>query len=330
MPLNLRTIKEVSRRDILFSVARLPRASRLLLGSSDFKIHDLDVLRANPQSQELVGHTSYVTSVRLAGQTLISGSYDGKLIWWDFEQRRPIRTIDSAHRRWIRGLAVSPDGAILASVADDMVCRLWNIADGTKIRDLQGHQERTPSHFTSMLYTCVFSADGRHLATGDRIGHVVIWETATGRQVGAIDAPLLYTWDGVQRNRSIGGVRALAFSPDGRQLAVGGVGQIGNVDALQGPTRVEIFDWARNQRIGEFTGPNGIINHVQFHPQNDWLLAIGGGSSGIAMFYHVGRRSMLHQGNAPMHVHDATFNEDFTTLYAAGHNKIVVMEVRNT
>ncbi len=28
-----------------------------------------------------------------------------------------------------------------------------------------------------------------------------------------------------------------------------------------------------------------------------------------------------------MHVHDLAFNEDQTTLYAVGHNKIVVLEM---
>ena len=330
MPLTIRTVKEINRRDILFSVARLPRSSRLFLGSSDFKVHDLDVSPNNPQSRELVGHTSYVTGVRLAGQSLISGSYDGKLIWWDLENRRATRTIESAHRRWIRGLAVSPDGTKLASVADDMVCRLWNTTTGVKLHDLAGHAERTPNHFRSMLYVCVFSADGRHLATGDRVGHVKIWDVGTGRQVGSVEAPILYTWDGVQRIRSIGGVRALAFSPDGRQLAVGGVGRIGNVDSVAGPSRVEVFDWARSQRLCEFTGPQGIVNRLQFHPQNDWLFAAGGGSNGFFMFYHTARRAMIQQGNLPMHVHDVTFNEDSSTFYAAGHNKVVVAEIRNS
>jgi WD40 repeat protein len=325
--MNLRNVKELGRRDILFSVARMPRTGRLFVGSSDFKVHELDVSQNNPQASDFVGHTSYVTCVRLAGNSLISGSYDGKLIWWNREERRPSRTID-AHARYIRALAVSPDGTKVASVADDMVCRLWNPATGERLRELRGHQERTPQNFASMLYNCVFSADGRYLATGDRIGHVVIWEVSTGRPAGAVDAPLLYTWDGTQRIRSIGGARGLAFSPDGRQLAVGGVGQIGNVDALQGPSRVEVFDWQQGRRLLEFTGAQGIINRLEFHPRGDWLCAVGGGSNGIIMLYHTGRRAMLHQGNLPMHVHDLAFNEDHTTFYAVGHQKIVVTEIR--
>ena len=88
---------------------------------------------------------------------------------------------------------------------------------------------------------------------------MVVWDAATGRQLAAVEAPTLYTWDGVQRNRSIGGVRALAFSPDGAHLAVGGVGQINNVDSIAGPSRVEVFDWQQRQRVLEFTGTSRAV-----------------------------------------------------------------------
>ena len=53
-----------------------------------------------------------------------------------------------------------------------------------------------------------------------------------------------------------------------------------------------------------------------------------GGGNGLVMFYDPGRRTMIHQGNVPMFVHDVAFNEDHTTLYAVGHQRIAVMELR--
>jgi WD40 repeat protein len=326
-PRNLRSVRNIQRRDILLSAARVPNSGRLLVASSQNKVFEIDASQDNAQPIEHADHGRYVTAVRLAGDTVISGGYDGRLIFWDLQNRREIRTID-AHTRQVRHLAVSPDGSKLASVGDDMVCRLWNIADGRMLHELRGHEERTPQHFVSMLYVCAFSSDGRHLATGDRVGHVVIWDVAAARQITAVEAPELYTWDGRQRIRSIGGVRSLAFSADGTQLAVGGVGQIGNVDALQGPSRVEVFDWNRGERLYFFTGPNGIVNKLVWHPQNEWLCGLGGGGNGLALFYHPTDRAMIHQGNLPMHTHDAAFSEDFTTLYAVGHERIAVQELR--
>jgi WD40 repeat protein len=319
-------VREVGRQEVLFSLARVPNSDRIVVASSTGKVIELGIAANAAPPQDLAEHGRYVTSVRIAAGCAISGGYDGRLIWWNLAERRVARTLD-AHRRWIRQLAVSPDGRRLASVADDMVCRIWDTANGEMLHELRGHAEQTPQHFSSMLYACVYSADGRRLATGDRVGHVVVWDATNGRQLGAVDAPVLYTWDGTQRIRSIGGVRGLAFSPDGNQLAVGGVGQIGNVDALQGPSRVEIFDWQRGQRVGEFTGAQGIVNRLVYHPQGHWLCAIGGGSNGLVMFYDTAQRRMLHQGNVPMHVHDISFNKYHASFYAVGHNKVVHMEL---
>ncbi len=327
-PRNLRSVREIARRDILFAMARVPASDTLLVASSDGKVHELNAGENNPTSRTLADHGRYVTSVRLVGNVSVSGGYDGRLIWWDRDQESALRAI-AAHGRCVRHIAVSPDQTRLASVGDDMIARTWDSATGASQHEMPGHALRTPTGFAMMLYVCVFSPDGRYLATGDRIGHVIVWEAATGRQVAAIDAPLLYTWDGTQRIRSIGGVRALAFSPDGTRLAVGGVGQINNVDALSGPARVEIFNWAKGERVAEFTGANGIVNHLVYHPDGNWLCAIGGGANGLIMFFDTANRTMIHQANLPMHAHDVAFNEDQTCLYAVGHNKIVIMDLHD-
>jgi WD40 repeat protein len=325
-PRNLRTVREIARRDILFSVARVPNSARLIVASNDNKVYELDASQANPTARQLADHGRYVTAVRLAGNTVISGGYDNRLIWWDLQNNRSIRTVD-AHTRQIRQLALSPDATKIASVADDMKCKLWNVENGERIRELSGHEERTPTGFGSMLYCCAFSNDGTKLATGDRVGRVVIWNVANGERLSTLEVPSLYTWDGTQRIRSIGGIRSLAFSPDGAQIAVGGVGQIGNVDGLGGPSRVEIHNWSHRERVHDFQGnQQGLVNKLVWH--NDWLCGIGGGGNGFIFFHNPANRTMIHQMNLPMHAHDAVFSEDYTTLYHVGHQKIVVQEMR--
>ena len=78
---------------------------------------------------------------------------------------------------------------------------------------------------------CLFS--GWHSpATADRIGEILLWELPSGKLLQKMSAPAMYTWDEVQRLRSIGGIRSLAFSTDQQTLAVGGMGHVQNVDGL--------------------------------------------------------------------------------------------------
>jgi WD40 repeat protein len=176
----MKAVKDISIPGTAFALTRVPSGQRLLFGSSDGKVYDLDLSASKPEPKPLGEHQSYVTGLALAGKTAVSGGYDGRLIWWDIDARKQIHAVD-AHARPIRKVAVSPDGNTLASVADDMVCRLWNAPDGKPLRELRGHQERTPQHFPSMLFVCTFSPDGRFLATADKVGHIVVWETASGK-----------------------------------------------------------------------------------------------------------------------------------------------------
>jgi len=328
-PNKLKVVKEIGRRDVLFSVAREPGSSRLLLGSSDFKVYDIDVSAEQPEAKEMSGHESYVSGVALAGDTIVSGSWDGKLIWWKADSHEKLRTVD-AHDRWIRNLAASPDGKLVASVADDMVCRLWDVASGEKRKELRGHEAETPHHYPSMLYAVAFAPDGKHLATGDRVGHVVVWDIESGKQVATLETPVMYTWDPRARRHSIGGIRSLAFSPDSKQLAVGGMGQVGNIDHLGGLACVEVFDWQQSEQTHEFPGDKfkGLVEHLAFHPQGEWLLAAGGDHGGFTKFFDLEKKSVITQDKAPMHVHSVAMNEQGDTLYAAGHHKLVVWELK--
>src|SRR5262245_45974098 len=325
----LKAAQTHNRRDILFCIARVPNSGRAFVGASDFKVYETDLATAKLDFKELGGHTSYVTGAALAGKILVTGGYEGRLLFWDTDKRTQVRAVD-AHAKWIRRVIGTPDGKAVVSVADDMVCRVWDAATGKMIRELRGHEERTPHHFPSMLYAVAVSADGKHLATGDKVGHVVVWELATGKQLATVEAPVMYTWDPVQRIHSIGGIRSLAFSPDGALLAVGGMGKVGNIDHLEGKTRVEVFDWQKGQRTHEFPGDrfNGLVNRLAFHPGSDWLLGAGGAGEGFLLFFDLKAKKVLRQEKAPMHIHDAVLNEAHDTIYAVGHQRVVVFEMK--
>lgn len=323
-PAKLKVAKQIDHAGIFFGLARVPGTSRVFVGSSDARLYDVDFAAEKPEWKELAGHESYISGVTLAGSSVVSGAYDGKLIWWDRDAGSIDRVVD-AHGKWIRAVSASRDGRLIASVADDMLCKVWNAATGELVHALAGHQLLTPSHYPSMLFAAEFSPDGRYLATADKVGHVVVWDVADGKSVTTLEAPLMYTWDAKQRRHSIGGIRSLVFSPDGKLLALGGTGQINNVDHLEAACRVEIFDWQAGKRLVEQPGDKhkGLVERMEFSPAGDWLVAAGGANDGFVMFVNVSDGKILHQDKAPMHIYDFEVLDSGESLIACGHGKLV-------
>jgi len=327
-PETLKQVKDYSRPATVFGIAVVPKSEKAYLASQDFKVYEADLAAAKFEPKDLYAHGSYVTGVALAGTTLVSGSYDGKLMWWDTAAGKAIRTTD-AHAKWIRKVIASPDGKLVASIADDMVCKLWDAATGKLVKELRGHKEKTPQGFGSMLYAVTFSHDGKRLATADKVAHAIVWDVESGKEVGACDAPIMYTWDQVQRLHSIGGARALAFSPDGKELAVGGTGKIGNIDHLEAKARIETFDWATGKRTGEFPGDKhqGIVNRLAWSADGAWILGVGGAGEGFLTFLDGKTKKPLKQEKAPMHVHEFALSADEKSLVCVGHNRVVTYKL---
>ncbi|HVX11235.1 MAG TPA: hypothetical protein VHC22_08655 [Pirellulales bacterium] len=329
-PTKLKVVRQIDHAGIFFALARQPGSRRAFVGCSDAKLYCVDLAAEKPQWQELTGHESYVSGVAAAGPFIVSGAWDGKLIWWDAETCQIIRKVD-AHDKWVRGVTASRDGLLIASVSDDMLCKLWNAQTGELVHVLAGHEQLTPHHYPSMLFACSFSADGAWLATADKVGHVVVWEVAAGKQLASIETPLMYTWDPKQRRHSIGGVRSLAFSSDGKLLAIGGTGQINNVDHLEALARIEVFDWRENKRLIEHADKHkGLAERLEFSPGGEWLVAAGGDHEGLVKFLAVPGGQILHQEKAPMHVHDFELEPNADGLLACGHGKLVEFEFKAT
>lgn len=327
-PESLKLAKELGRQDILLSLARVPNSSQLYVGSSDGKVYSVDPLAEKPEFKALPGeHAGFVTGVALAGDLLVSGAYDGKLIWRKRETGEVVRTVD-AHAKWIRKVVASPDGKFIASVGDDMICRVWKADSGERVHELRGHDQRTPNNFPSMLYTCAISADSRLLATADRVGRLCVWDLSGGAKLKELQAPGLYTWDPKQRIHSIGGVRSLAFSPDGKTLLAGGIGHIGNIDHLDGPSRVEAFHWEAGEKVHEFLGDaKGLVEQLAYEPEGRWFVGVGGDNGGLVQFYDLAAKKQLRSDKAPMHIHSAVLSEDGGRLFACGHGKVAVWDI---
>ncbi|GHF77774.1 hypothetical protein GCM10018790_64870 [Kitasatospora xanthocidica] len=112
-----------------------------------------------------------VTSLALAGTTLILGDQDGRLHLWDVgdptrpRSRGPAVT---AHAVKVTSLALEPQGKTLATSGEDHTVRLWDISDISHPRPLGTPLTGHAGPVTALAY----SPDGRHLVTTSRDGTV--------------------------------------------------------------------------------------------------------------------------------------------------------------
>jgi WD40 repeat protein len=140
----------------------------------------------------------------------------------------------------VSGVVFSPDGHALAASSQDHKVWLWHVSGGKATPD------GTLSGATSWVNTLAFSSDGTALAAGTSDSSVLVWNLATDSVTATLPCgqPVTsVTWDGPDRvvaSDADGTVSlwalpapvlvtgnapdAVAYSPDGTTIAVGGRG----------------------------------------------------------------------------------------------------------
>jgi WD40 repeat protein len=273
---------------------------------------------ASGRKVSLAGNRSWTRGLAFAQHNLISGAYDGRLLWWrlDAEAPTPLRAIQ-AHRGWVRAVAASPDSRLLATCGNDHLVKVWQTADGALVQELAGHDWH--------VYNVAFHPDGRHLVSADLHGVVRDWDLRTGRVVRTLDAGVLFRYDPVFR-ADHGGVRSMAFNGDGSLLACAGITDVTNAFAGVGKPAVVVFDWrtgARRQLLRPQGNTfQGTAWGVAFHPSG-FLAAAGGGSGGALWFWRPDQSASFFTLALPSNARDLDFHPNGRRLAVAFFDGLV-------
>jgi WD40 repeat protein/serine/threonine protein kinase len=209
------------------------------------------------ERRQLDGHRSLVTNLAFSpdGASLASTALDGEVRLWDARSGE-VRYTWSHH---LRVLAFRPDGKVLlGSRWGEGALKLWYVATGEEALKL----EQAGLDFSNCL---AVSRDGGTLATGLTDKPTLLWDLTTGRQKRSLS-----------RFPGKGSATALAFSPDGKRLAV----------AHNGATILcGLWDSETGEPRMILTHPNSEIASLAFRPDGE-LLVTAGQSDGMVRLWN--------------------------------------------
>ncbi len=227
-------------------------ASQVITGAADSVIRQWKL--AQPaEAKPLAGHSGAVTSLQAAAAALVSASADGTVRVWNVDAGSAARTL--THGKPVTLLAVSPDGARIASLGNDNVAKLWTAA--------ANEPAATWSLGNLPVAALAVSSDGR-LATGSTDG-VRTWDLA-GRQLEFFPTAATATpaATGTPAATPVVGVGLVPGEAAGPSIA--------RIVAAGADLSVRVFQPALARLISGHEGP---VTSVAFTPDGNSLISGG-------------------------------------------------------
>lgn len=236
------------------------------------------------------------------------------------------------HDDYVRCIAFSADGALLASGSDDKTVRIWDVQAGTSQHTLRGH--------THWIYCLDFSRTGL-VASGAADSTVRLWNATTGRPVGTLSGHLgcvhavsfapngkklvaasgqsLYVWDLSVNKPELwktfkahgGSVRSVVLSPDGRFLVSGGE-----------DGKVNIWDEQTYALLRTFNGHEKTISCVAFSPIGHHI-ASGSHDATIRVWDALTGNEIRKLSRSSDYVSSLAFSRDGSQLAVASRNCVI-------
>ncbi len=239
-------------------------------------------LKTESADQVLRFHSDAVNAVAfLKDGRMATAGADAKVAIWTPGRQQPDRVFNG-HAAPIASLAVSPDGARLASASWDHTVRIWSLGDGAQ-QVLEGHSQNVNG--------VAFAPDGRSLVSVGYDRELRIWPLVGGTPnvitlgsplnavavapdgeivTGGADGKLRFLMsEGQESGEAQAGqtpIVALAICPDATLIAAAGIGGV-----------VAVIDRKARSIARTLGDPGSPVWSVAFLPDNATLLTGGAG-----------------------------------------------------
>jgi WD40 repeat protein/serine/threonine protein kinase len=274
-------INQLSNTHQCRAVAFSPDGTRIAVAGFDGTIRLLDGASGR-EMLTIFAHNSLVADVTFSpdGHRLASASYDHTVRIWDAapltsDPLAPHCVTLTGHKEKVSGIAFSSDGRWLASASWDHTIKLWELSNNgeSRLSPPAGQSSAAGLGTISLRYTLRghsgivtgldFSSDNRTLASSSLDNTFKLWDlqSPSGDSLTErLSVPV------TQRARSI------AFSSDGKLLALGQ------------DNGIALYDPASGETVRPFKATPAPVPSLAFHPDRPLLISAGASDPAVKIW----------------------------------------------
>lgn len=305
-------------------VVRHAADGRLVTGGCDALVRVWDLSQqgeeepAEPKEvAQLAGHHGWVQTIEFAPdrETLFTADSWGQLAAWSLADGKSEKlwALEQAHDGWIRGLAVSADGKLVATCGNDLKVRVHHAADGKPVAEFSGHDQE--------VFCVAIHPSNKSVVSGDLFGNMKEWSLKTGECLREKQLTDMHIYERIQ---DVGGLRILKFHDDGNTLICAGQRPTSPGRSIGKPTAY-FLDWKTWEIADTFTTDvdnDGFIFDITWHPAGFFVMITSGQpGAGRFMFVRRGEKEPFFNYTKMSNCHSCSLHPDGRKVVASATNR---------